>query len=106
MRKKVEVSEMALKSLKDGVYVEGSLQIDKQTGMLTFKMFNRKAPKHRKDRVIALLEHGWLKASSQRIKFYNSVNKDIGTRLIDLAMHRELKTAMDALKAEDYLNNV
>jgi hypothetical protein len=52
------------------------------------------------------LENGWLKESPQRYKFYNSVRKDLGRRMVDVVMHRELKTAMQALEIEEILDNV
>ena len=47
-----------------------------------------------------------MKESSQRIRFYSSVRKSLGWRLIDLAMHRELKHAMGVLEVENLLDNV
>ena len=58
--------------------------------------YNRK-PKGSQDKVICLLENGWLKESPKRIKFYNSVKKGLDLMTIDHVMKRELKTAMKAL---------
>ena len=56
--------------------------------------------------MVCQLENGWLKESPQRYKFYNSVRKDLGRRMVDVVMHRELKTAMQALEIEEILDNV
>ena len=88
-----------------GKRVEGVLYMDEETGRLTFKAYNRQ-PRDRHERVVCQLENGWLKESPQRYKFYNSVRKDLGRRVVDVVMHRELKTAMQALEIEEILDNV
>ena len=88
-----------------GKRVEGVLYIDEETGRLTFKAYNRQ-PRDRHERVVCQLENGWLKESPQRYKFYNSVRKDLGRRVVDVVMHRELKTAMQTLEIEEILDNV
>ena len=96
-----------LKKLVNGKRVEGVLFIEKNTGKLTFQAYNRTCPKKRaKDRLICALENGWLKESPKRIKFYNSVKKELGRRLVDVVMHRELNTAIQALEIEEILENV
>ena len=71
------------KLLKDK-RVEGVLYLDQDTGKLTFK----------------------LKESPQRYKFYNSVKKDLGRRMVDVVMHRELNAAMQVLEVEEILDRV
>ena len=88
-----------------GKRVEGVLYMDEETGRLTFKAYNRQ-PRDRHERVVCQLENGWLKESPQRYKFYNSVRKDLGRRVVDVVMHRELKTAMQTLEIEEILDNV
>ena len=85
--------------------VEGVLYVDENTGRLTFKAYNRQ-PRDRHERVVCRLENGWLKESPQRYKFYNSVRKDLGRRLVNVVMHRELNTAMQALEIEEILDRV
>ena len=85
--------------------VEGVLYLDQDTGKLTFKAYNRQ-PRDRHERVVCQLENGWLKESPQRYKFYNSVRKDLGRRLVDVVMRRELNAAMQALEIEEMLDNV
>ena len=68
-----------LQRLVSGKRVEGVLYVDGDTGRLTFKAYNRTCLKRRaKDRLIRLLEHGWVKESAQRIKVYESLPKAIG----------------------------
>ena len=85
--------------------VEGVLYLDQDTGKLTFKAYNRQ-PRDRHERVVCQLENGWLKESPQRYKFYNSVKKGLGRRMVDVVMHRELNTAMQALEIEEILDRV
>ena len=92
------------KLLKDK-RVEGVLYLDQDTGKLTFKAYNRQ-PRDRHERVVCQLENGWLKESPKRYKFYNSVRKDLGRRLVDVVMHRELNAAMQVLEIEEMLDNV
>ena len=96
---------IVMAKLLEGKRVEGVLYIDQDTGKLTFKEYNRQ-PRQRHDRVVCQLENGWLKESPQRYKFYNSVRKDLGRRLVDVVMHRELNAAMQVLEVEEILDNV
>ena len=95
-----------MKRLTEGRYGECSLHRDQQTGRLRFRAYNRSPRRKGKDRLVCQLEHGWMKESSQRIRFYSSVRKSLGWRLINLAMHRELKHAMGVLEVENLLDNV
>lgn len=83
--------------LKNGKHVEGVLYVDESTGNLTFKAYNRKPYKRKRDRLIQLLEHGWVKESPDRIKVYESVPKDLGTPRVLTILDREHKAAKDAL---------
>ena len=105
MRKYVEIPMEAIDRLMGDKCVEGSLRRDKQTGRIIFKAYNRQ-PRDRHERVVCRLENGWLKESPQRYKFYNSVKKALGRRMVDVVMHRELNAAMQALKIEEILDNV
>ena len=92
------------KLLKDK-RVEGVLYLDQDTCKLTFKAYNRQ-PRDRHERVVCQLENGWLKESPLCYKFYNSVKKDLGRRLVDVVMHRELNRAMQVLEVEEILDRV
>ena len=86
-----------LKQLLNGKRVEGVLYIDPETGMLTFKAYNRTRPKHPKDRLIRMLEHGWVKESAERIKVYESVPKILGTAKVMSVLDREAGEVREAL---------
>ena len=105
MRKFVEIPFEVMERLVEGKCVEGSLRRDEWTGKVTFRAFQRH-PRQRHERVVCQLENGWLKESAQCYKFYNSVRKDLGRRVVDVVMHRELNTAMQALEIEEILDNV
>ena len=105
MRKYVEIPMEAIDRLMGDKCVEGSLRRDKQTGRIIFKAYNRQ-PRDRHERVVCQLENGWLKESPQRYKFYNSVRKDLGRRMVDVVMHRELNAAMQVLEVEEILDRV
>ena len=105
MRKFVEIPFEVLERLVEGKCVEGSLRRDEWTGKVTFRAYQRQ-PRERHERVVCQLENGWLKESPQRYKFYYSVRKDLGRRLVVVVMHREVKTAMEALEIEEILDNV
>ena len=105
MKKYIDITKETMESLVDGKRVEGSLHRDRKSGSILFKAYNRQS-RRRKDRVIRLTEHGWLKESAKRYKFYNSVKKELGYRLVSVAMHRELKDAMSTLEVEDLLDKV
>ena len=95
-----------MERLKSGKCVEGSLRMNAETGKLTFNAYQRRSPKHSEERIIRHLEHGWLKESKRRIKFFSSVKKELGSRLVDVTIHREMKTAMTTLEVEEILNNI
>ena len=105
MKKYIEIAEEALERLGSGKYVEGSLHKDPDTGKILFRAYVRQS-REQKDRVICALEHGWLRESATRYKFFNSVKKSIGVRLVNVAMLRELKDAMDRLEIEEIINRV
>ena len=105
MRKYVEIPFEVIERLVEGKCVEGSLRRDEWTGKVTFRAYQRQ-PRQCHERVVCQLENGWLKESPQRYKFYNSVRKDLGRRLVDVVMHRELNAAMQALEIEEILDRV
>ena len=107
MKKYIEIAAEVLSCLDGGKYVEGSLHRDKETGRITFNGYNRQKANPRKpDRLICQLENGWLKESPKRYKFYNSVKKALGYRLVNVVMHRELNTAMERLEVEEIIDRV
>ena len=97
MKKYIDIPAEVLETIENGKYVEGSMHKCKQTGKIVFNAYNRLS-RRKKDRIIRQLENGWLKESATRIKFFNSVKKELGIVAIEQVMKRELGTAMKALK--------
>jgi len=97
IKKYISVPEFILERLVEGKYVEGSLHRDVLTGSITFNAYNRKPRRRIKDRLIRLLEHGWVKESEERIKVYESIPKDLGTPRVMNVLEREVKEAKNAL---------
>ena len=105
MKKYIELSDEVIARLVSGKCVEGSLHRDEWTGKVTFRAYQRQ-PRDRHERVVCQLENGWLKESPQRYKFYNSVRKDLGRRMVDVVMHRDLKSAMEVMEIQEILDNI
>ena len=103
IKKYIEIPEEILVGLAEGRCVKGSLHRDQWTGRLTFKAYNCQSQRRSKDTLVCPLETGWLKESPQRIKFYSSVKKELGYRLVSVAMHRDLKDAMSKLEVDELL---
>ena len=82
-----------LDSIACGKRVEGVLFKDKNTGCITFKAYQRKAPRRRYERLLCHLEHGWVKESQERIKVFESIPKCIGTPKVLTTLERETKEA-------------
>ena len=102
MKKFIDLAAEVIENLKKDKYVEGSLHKDKTTGKIVFRAYVRQS-RNRHERVICQLENGWLKESPKRIKFYTSVKKVLGFRLVSVAMHRDLKDGMSRLEVEELL---
>ena len=91
-----------------GKRVEGVLYVDQNTGCLTFKAWNRTAPKYRrrKDELVRHLETGWVKESSEKFKVFISVYKKLGlVRIMDI-IDREAKEAKGALFDKELLEGI
>ena len=106
MKKFVDLAAEVIENIKKDKYVEGSLHKDKKTGKIVFRAYVRQSHLRQPDRVICQLENGWLKESPRRIKFYNSVKKALGRRMVEVVMHRDLKSAMDVMKIQEILDNI
>lgn len=98
MIKKIEIDAEVLAKVKKGKFVDGSVRIDATTGQLTFRAFNRKPSYERKDVMIKPLEHGWLKESPERYKFFQSIPKRIGMPSVLGVLDRETSLAKIELK--------
>ena len=88
-----------MKQLGSGKRVEGVLYIDRNTGKLTFKPYNRTAPKNRRkpDELICYLDYGWVKKSARRIKIHDSIPDKLGAARIISIMERDIAHAKVAL---------
>ena len=106
MKRVIDISEEVLENLYKGKRVEGAMRCNELTGEVTFRAYRRKSRSgmHR-DRLVCQLENGWLKESPTRLKFYNSVKKDLGIPMTQVVMERELKTAVHELEIERILEN-
>ena len=99
--KKIEIKneKEVLKALKRGI-VEGRLALVKTSdgrNMIEFKAYNRKPQTYRADKLICLLENGWVKESPRRYKVYDSFNKRLGMARIISILERDMRDAKLAL---------
>ena len=106
VKKYIEVPEEILVGLAEGKFVEGSLHRDKITGRIVFNVYNRKPYKRNKDKLLASLEHGWLKESAKCIKFYCALKKSIGTARVIAALERENRVAVGHLVDREIVDRV
>ncbi len=106
MRKYIEIDEKVLECILEGKYVEGSMHQNAETGRIEFKAYNRHRRKHKPDKLIAVLEHGWLKESPKRVKYYISLKKSIGTARMISAMEREQRVASSHLMDREIVDRV
>ena len=97
VKKYIEIPEEALKSLKEGKFVEGSLHVNKNTGKIIFNAWKRKPKTSNKDRVICYHSNGWLKESENNLKFFASVNKRVGAVCACQTMDDELQYVTEEL---------
>ena len=99
--KKIEIKneKEVLNTLKSGRIVEGRLALvptDDGSILIEFVAYNRQR-KRQPDVLIAELEHGWLKESPKRYKFFNSVKKTLEIPQVQLSMQRDMNAAMAEL---------
>lgn len=106
VKKYIVIPEEILIRLAEGKYVEGSLHRDKFTGSITFNVYNRKPRIRLRNRLIRVLEHGWVKESEQRIKVYESIPKELGTARVMSVLDREMKEAKSALIDREIIDNI
>ena len=103
VKKYIEISEEALNAIVSGKYVTGTLHRDPETNKIVFNVWKRKPRKKTADRLVCKLPNGWVMESAERIKFFNSVDKEIGQRMIEVTMYRDVKTGMQALAKDRIL---
>ena len=86
-----------LGQLKGGKYVQGVMYVDKSTGCLTFKAYNRQPRKRAQDLLVKKLPWGWVKESMQRIKVFGSFPKDMGSAAVMGLMDDHNRSAKNAM---------
>ena len=86
-----------LEQLMNGKRVEGVLYLDKNTGKLTFKAYNRQPRVRHRDTLVKKLPWGWVKESIERIKVFGSFPKDYGTAQVMGMLEEHTRDAMEAL---------
>jgi hypothetical protein len=104
MRKYIEINEEVLKSIMEGKFVQGSLHYNEQAKRIDFNHYKRK--ERVKDKLIAAMEHGWLKESTENFKFFISLKKSIGIARLVAAMEREQRTACSHLMDREIVERV
>ena len=95
-----------LQLLSSGKYVQGVLYIDKETGLLTFKAYNRKLRNQGSDKLVHQLETGWVKESQEKYKLFVSVYKKLGMARILSIIDRETKEAKTALFDKELIESI
>jgi hypothetical protein len=86
-----------LAQLMNGKRVEGVLYIDQDTGVLTFKAYNRQSRVREKDRLVKKLPWGWVRESLERIKVFGSFPKDYSTAQVMGMLEEHTMDAKNAL---------
>ncbi len=92
--------------LLSGKSVEGRLYIDKQTHVLTFKAWERKAPKNPPHRKICELDGGWLGESDLHIVRHEKFPKSLGLMSILRLIRRDNLQTEEALVDRDIIDHV
>ena len=95
MRKIVFVQNIVevMTRVRSGYCVEGSIYVDEETHVLSFKPYHRRSRYRMRDKLIRVLEHGWVKESPQRIKVFESVPKVLGSARVLGVIDREMNDA-------------
>ena len=93
-----------LGQLKGGKYVQGVMYVDKSTGSLTFRAYNRQPRKRAQDLLVKKLPWGWVKTSIERVKVFGSFPKELGTASIIGMLNEHDHDAIDALMEQELLN--
>ena len=103
MQKKfIEIPEAALVRIDNNQYAHGSLHRDPETGKIVFNLHKQRIRK--KDKLIRSLEHGWVKESPARYKFFESIPKRIGMPSVIGVLERDAKVAKETLIDHEIIN--
>ncbi|MBQ4041494.1 MAG: hypothetical protein II626_02545 [Prevotella sp.] len=97
MYKIISIETEALKKvMNEGKKLSGVIMFDEAIGLPVFKPFNGR--RRKSDRVVKVLEHGWLKESAKRYKVYESIPKELGVRTVCKVLNREVFEVHEALE--------
>ena len=86
-----------INKLMNGKRVEGVLYMDQNTGVLTFKAYNRQPRSREKDAMVKKLPWGWVKESMERIKVFGSFPKNMGSAAVIALQDEHARAAKNAL---------
>lgn len=100
----INALEIIARLLK-GEKIEGVLYIPKDTHVPTFKAWNRKAPKHRKQNKICDLDGGWLGETDKHYVRHEKFAKSLGVNNILTLMERDHRQSKDAIISCDIIDN-
>ena len=89
-----------------GEKFEGVLFWDKETRCITFKAWNRTAPKYQKQKKICDLDGGWLGETDKHIVRHEKFAKSLGMGSILTLMDRDHRQSKDALEVRDIIESV
>ncbi len=89
-----------------GEKYEGVLYWDKDARSITFKAWNRKAPKYQKHKKICDLDGGWLGETDIHIVRHEKFPKSLGTKTIISLMDRDHQQSTDALEVREIIESV
>ena len=100
MRKYVMILDALriIEGLLRGESFEGKIYLDRDTHMITFKAWNRKAPKHQKTKKLADLDCGWMGETTLHIVKYEKFAKNLGLRTILGMMDNDNRQAKETLE--------
>ena len=102
VKKYIEIPEEILVALAEGKYVEGSLHRDKDTHVLTFKAWNRTAPKHAKYRKTGDTDYGAIWKSDRHLLWREKFPLSMGLDRILTAMEADKNQAQNTV-VTDYI---
>jgi hypothetical protein len=102
MRKFIEVSEETMNALLQGRCVKGSIRLTERG--VVFRAYNIQRRKRLSDIMLYRSANGWLKESTQRLKMWVSVPKDLSVSRCAEVLERESGEMTDYLvENADYL---
>ena len=102
IKKFIEIPEAALDRIDNNQYAHGSLHRDPETGKIVFNLHKQRI--RHKDKLIRSLEHGWVKESPARYKFFESIPKKIGMPSVIGVLERDAKVAKETLIDHEIIN--